>query len=116
LSDREMNDTLMRLGLQGTSLTRITAKGAPEGEEYSGARLRELLELLVKLEDFSTLLRKRGIEFRKYVSQWNEERGSLPSYAVLMDGELHYFHDDDELMAFSAEQTKRLGGEFTLIT
>ncbi|MCK6439374.1 MAG: DNA topoisomerase (ATP-hydrolyzing) subunit B [Planctomycetes bacterium] len=115
LSDKQMNDTLMRLGLSNSKFTRI-ASGKTKAEELEGGKLRELLELLVRLDEFSGLLRKKGIDFNRYLAQWDGKRGSLPSYIVLFEGKAHYFHSDEELIKFSEEQTKKHKGDFALIT
>ena len=116
LSDKQMNDTLMRLGLSGSSLSSIGNNGKSAVKDLSGAKLRELLELLVKLEEYSILVRKKGLDFGRYISQWNKKSGSLPMYVIVLDGEVHYFHSDDELMKFSAQQTKARKGDFVLVT
>jgi len=116
LSDKEMNDSMMRLGSSGASLQRLAKNGEVTGDEVTGPRLRELLELLVKFEDFAAVLRKRGVDFDKYLAQWDHDYGTLPSYLVQIDGKSHWFHDDTALAKFTEAETKRRGGEFNLIT
>jgi DNA gyrase subunit B len=116
ISEREMNDSLMRLGVQGSILT-VLGKGLQaEGEPFVGPRLRELLELCVRLEEAGATLRKRGVDVDKYIAQWDAESGTLPTYLVQWEGKSHWFHDDTALEAFSKAQTLKHGGEFALIT
>lgn len=116
ISEREMNDSLMRLGIQGSKLTMLGKGNQPEGEGFEGPRLRELLELAVRLEETGAILRKRGVDVDKYLAQWDAENGTLPTYLVQWEGKSHWFHDDVSLEAFSKAQTQKHAGEFALIT
>ncbi len=115
ISDREMNATLLRLGLQKVALSRVEESKDSENS-MSGAKLRELLEILVKLEEFASIMAKRGINFLDYLAQWKDDDALLPEYIVRWKDTNHYFYNDRELMAFCAEQTKVEGGDFSLIT
>jgi DNA gyrase subunit B len=116
LSDREMNDTLTRLGVAGCALTRLDKHGKANTDPVTGPKLRELLELLVKFEEFSVLMRKRGVDFDKYLAQWDAETGTLPTHLVQLDGHTHWFHGDAALNTFCEQKTRESSGEFALIT
>lgn len=97
-SDREMNDTLMRMGLEGTSMRvpndmDIDAKG----REFSGTQLRgEIFERLVQLEELSSRISRKGVNPTRYIGQYNPATKTLPSTIVYSEDKANYFHDHEE--------------------
>ncbi|MCC7508464.1 MAG: DNA gyrase subunit B [Planctomycetes bacterium] len=96
-SDREMNDTLMRMGIEGASMRvpkemDIDAKG----RDFNGAQMRsEIFERLIKLEEFAAKLARKGVNPNRYFARFNEAHHSLPTSVVFSEDKAHYFHDHE---------------------
>jgi DNA gyrase subunit B len=68
-----------------------------EGEE-----LKKVVELLNKLEELLTIVRRRGIDFADFLAKRDSTNGHLPRFHVVIDGEDFLLHDvtqRDELLA-----------------
>jgi len=95
LSDREMKMTLLRLGLEGTTLRlnpppKSRKKGA---EELGGAKLEELALLLVDAEELIRSIERRGIPWDAVLAARNKA-GEFPDWAVRLDGAPKLFHSE----------------------
>jgi len=105
-SDREMNDTLMRMGIEGANM-RVPKDmdiGAA-GREFSGAQMRsEIFERLIKLEELAGKISKKGVNPIRFYNQYNSETKSLPTTIIFSEDKARYFHDQDE-----AELNKFIG-------
>jgi DNA gyrase subunit B len=110
-SDREMNDTLMRMGIEGAN-TRVPKDmdiGAA-GREFSGAQMRsELFERLIKLEEMAVKISKKGLNPNRYYAQFNSETKTLPTTVIFSEDKARYFHDhmEPELNKFIGERLKK---------
>ena len=110
-SDREMNDTLMRMGIEG-AVTRVPKDmdiGAA-GREFSGAQMRsEIFERLIKLEEMAVKISKKGLNPNRYYAQFNSETKSLPTTVIFSEDKARYFHDhqEAELNKFIGERLKK---------
>ena len=110
-SDREMNDTLMRMGIEGASM-RVPGDmdiGA-KGREFSGAQMRsELFERMIKLEELASKVARKGINPTRYFANFNAEHKSLPTTVIFSEDKAKYFHDHEEpeLNKFIGERLKK---------
>ena len=108
-SDREMNDTLMRMGIEGTTLRVPKDMGiGAAGREYAGGQLRsEVFERLIRLEELAARISRRGLNPARYLAQYNAAAHSLPTTVILSQEKAHYFHDtqEKELNAFIKERS-----------
>ena len=115
-SDREMNDTLMRMGLEGCTFSIPKDMDiAAKGREYSGGQLRsEVFERLIKVEELAGRVARKGINPQRYYAQFNDKTKTLPTSIVVADGAAKYFHDSEEreLNAFIKEREKQ--GRFVM--
>lgn len=116
-SDREMNDTLMRMGIEGASM-RVPGDmdiGA-KGREFSGAQMRsEIFERLIKLEELAAKIARKAINPTRYFANFNAEHKSLPTTVIFSEDKAKYFHDHEEpeLNKFIGE---RLNKGFEVLT
>lgn len=101
LNEREMRRTLTDLGLEGTTLLVRDADTGKESRRIAGDELRRVVELLGKLEELVTVVRRRGIDFVDFLGQRRD--GRLPTYRVVVEGKDHFFHHDTERDAFLRE-------------
>jgi DNA gyrase subunit B len=110
-SDREMNDTLMRMGIEGASM-RVPSDmdiGA-KGREFSGAQMRsEIFERLIKLEELAGKVARKAINPTRYFANFNAEHKSLPTTVIFSEDKARYFHDHEEpeLNKFIGERLKK---------
>ena len=112
-SDEHLTQILLNLGADGLLLETV------DGTQLLDTKgLRELLERLVKIEEISDKLRRRGVRLSDYLRQRNPETGAFPLYHVIIDAEdddtepeTRYAADDIELQALIAEADKALEPE-----
>jgi DNA gyrase subunit B len=67
------------------------------GRDYSGAQMRsEIFERVIRLEELSGKLAKKGVNATRYYAQFNFEKKSLPTVIIISEDKAHYFHDHSE--------------------
>lgn len=95
LNEQAMRESLMKLGLNGTSLQiRDTSNGSRVINELKGARLRELVTLLDELAEKVRIVERRGLTFEKLMA--NRKGGKLPKYWLVLDGKDTFCHTQKE--------------------
>ncbi|MFQ5862725.1 MAG: DNA topoisomerase (ATP-hydrolyzing) subunit B [Candidatus Brocadiales bacterium] len=95
--DRQLSDALLELGIDGTKMVKEGRK------EVSNQELKQLLGLLVKMEEQAHLLEKKGITLEGFLGKRSPKNLSLPLYMVSLDGEERYFYSDEEYNDFIGE-------------
>ncbi len=110
LSDREMQRTLVDLGVEGTSLVRLA-----DGRRVEGEDLVNLVELVVRMEEHAAALAKRGLALQKLLAAGDGKSWRLPLYRAAVGKEVRYFYSDDEPNQFIEEMRKRTGHEFVVV-
>ncbi len=100
--DLQLNRILISLGTEDMRLRNLA-----DGHEFSTEQLKDILDLLEKLDKFATAVRRHGGEFEQYLAQRGSEGGKLPNYLVkIREGNqesVRYFKDEEAVRAFSAE-------------
>ena len=98
--DVQLNRILISLGAEELKLVNFTDK-----KEIPASQLKEILELLDRLEKSSEAIRRLGGEFEAYLSARSSE-GVLPIYLVVIrtgnEESVEYFHNESELRDFTA--------------
>jgi DNA gyrase subunit B len=115
-SDREMKMTLLKQGVDGTTLRFNPDRkgGRKNAEEITGAKLEELALMLTEAEELVRSIERRGITWDELVTARNKA-GDFPSWAARIDGVQKLFHA--ELQAVTAivtaypEPVARTSGE-----
>ncbi|PWU11912.1 MAG: DNA topoisomerase (ATP-hydrolyzing) subunit B [Verrucomicrobia bacterium] len=99
--DLQLNRILIALGAEEVRLVNLA-----DGKEFTQVQLKEILELLERLEKHNASIRKLGGDFEAYIAA-QTKIGALPIYLVkIRDGnheETKYFHNEDELRGFAKE-------------
>jgi DNA gyrase subunit B len=103
----EMSAELSARGLQSTVL-------AAHGRRLEGERLKELLDVLEKLEAALQILERRGIPVAVFAQFANAE-GQLPTWHVRAAGKDHWFHSAEGVDAFREAESRRLGKELVVL-
>ena len=98
LDERQMRETLLNLGLDGTTLqVRDPASIAATPQtlaEHTGAKLRELAETLDLLADNIHIVERRGIGFPELMA--HRKAGRWPTHWLLVDGRNIFCHSAQE--------------------
>ncbi len=99
----EMNTELLDRGLDGTKLHLLPPEGsADQATLLEGERLKTLMLLLDDLENYLTIVERRGINIATLISHIKE--GKLPTYHVLLGSQERWFHTHPEVDQFRDEQ------------
>ena len=97
--DAQLNKILVSLGTEDVRLRNLA-----DGHEFSTEQLRDILDLLEKLDKFASAIRRHGGDFEQYLLQ-RDSAGKLPTYLVkVRDGNqeaVHYFTEENAVRAFS---------------
>ncbi len=100
--DVQLNKILISLAIEDVRLRNVA-----DGKEFSSTQLKEILDLLERLDKFSEAIRRHGGDFESYLSARDLESEKLPTYLVkIRDGNtetVHYFHDEVEVRGFHLE-------------
>ena len=96
-TEKEMNELILDLGLDGVKLTKLAGK-----KTYSAAQLKEIMQLLVEAEHTCEILKRRNIDMNDLLSQYDSKTKRFPKYTVKIKGKVEYVFDDKDL----AELTK----------
>ncbi len=92
-SVEEMNDSLLKLGRDGTRLE-VTGRVA----QIEGEDLQRLLKPLERLEQLRASLKRKGVHFEDYIKL--EEEGLFPEWHVVVGNEEAFFFNEEEADAF----------------
>ena len=102
-SEDQLNRMLIELGTEDASLVRLK-----DDKQFTQKQLIEILETLVELDKMVRSIERRGPKFEQYIEARSPKSGDLPRYLVkIKEGNnetYHFFHNDKELAAFTAEQ------------
>jgi DNA gyrase subunit B len=99
LNERAMRQTLTALGLEGASLVVRDADTGTEQRRLSGEELKRVVDLLNKLEELVTVVRRRGIDFADFLAR-RDAHGRLPLYRTVVEGEERFHHSSDDRDAY----------------
>lgn len=100
--DAQLTRILISLGAEDVKLVHLKNK-----KTFSETQLKEILELLERLNKHSNAIRRHGGDFETYLAECDQKTGRLPAYlAKIRDGNeesVQYFHDEEELKDFAAK-------------
>ena len=91
-TEEQMNDLLLELGSEGSTLIRLKDK-----QKIVDKKLLELLKLLVSLDKMAVGVEKRGVQLSKYIGLIDKKTKKLPIYRVKVEGEDQFLYNDEEL-------------------
>jgi DNA gyrase subunit B len=100
--DVQLNKILIQLASGEVRLRNLA-----DGKELGAKQLEEILELLVSLDKFANAIRRHGGDFGDYLEHRHPKTHELPRHLVKVrdgnDETVHYFHTEEELGKFGAE-------------
>ncbi|MDD5004948.1 MAG: DNA topoisomerase (ATP-hydrolyzing) subunit B [Candidatus Omnitrophica bacterium] len=91
-TEEQMNDLLLDLGTEGLRLVRLKPK-----QEYTGKQFKEILALLIELNKLKSILEKRGVNFKEFLTLRHPKTKKLPIYQVKVEEETHFVYSESEL-------------------
>jgi len=98
LDERQMRKTLLDLGLDGTELQvrslKKKSKSVDVVRSFSGAKLRDLVNLLDELNDMIHITERRGLDFRQMVADRRD--GRLPTHWIVINGRNIFCHSAEQ--------------------
>ena len=98
--DAQLTKILISLGAEEVKLIHLKNEKA-----FSETQLKEILELLERLNKHSNAIQRLGGDFESYLEARDPKDGRLPIYLIkIRDGNtesVEYFHDENELQAFA---------------
>ncbi len=102
--DAQLNRILISLSLEDVKLRKKS-----EERELTKHQLREVIELLERLDKLANAVTRHGGDFEKFLSLRNPASGDLPSYLLkIRDGNtdyVEYFMQDEDLRRFAEENS-----------
>lgn len=100
--DLQLNKILISLAIEDVRLRKTS-----DGKEFSADQLREILDLLERLDKYSDAMRRHGGDFESYLTARDTASGKLPSHLVkVRDGNnesVHYFANEEGVHEFHLE-------------
>ncbi len=110
VNDRMMKQIYADRGLEGTSLIIRDADTGKEVRRHTGDDLKRIVEMLNRLEELLTVVRRRGIDFAEFLEK-RDAQGHLPHFRMVVEGVEHYFHSQADRDKFLDAQELHVADE-----
>ena len=108
-TETEMKEFLIDQGIGGMEVEVVKEK-----KKIQEKKLKEILELLIRLEKLTSAIERRGVKFGKYLEMRQTKTGKLPVYRIKIEEEYQYLYSDDELAKVRAKKGKGKAKEIEL--
>ncbi len=108
LDERQMRLSLTNMGLEGTKLAirDTSGKKLKVLQEFSGAKLREVIDMLEQLAEKLHIIERRGLSLQTLLD--NRKQGKLPTHWIVLNGRDLYCHSQGEYEKFLTRHADRL--------
>lgn len=97
-TEQEMKTFLIEQGTEGINVKQVNGN-----KEITSKKLKDISDLLVKLEKLSRAIERRGVRLGAYLNLRQTKTQKLPIYKVNVEGEDIYVYSDDELAKIKAK-------------
>jgi DNA gyrase subunit B len=91
-TEEEMTELILDLGIEGLKFTKI--KGS---QQYNSPQFKDILGSLTELEHLINVLHRRGVDFKEYISLFDEKTRRLPLYMIKVEGETVFVNSEKDL-------------------
>jgi len=108
-NDAKMRETLLRIGLDKTTLHLRNQK-----RDLTGEDLEKLAAIVARIEEHERTIRKRGIDFEGYCRAMADAGGRAPAYRVIDGGQEKFFADHEQYNEYRAARERELGRELNV--
>ena len=98
-TEDQMNTLLLDLGREGLKLMSLKDKDAHTDNQF-----KDILEVLVELEEYNRILEKKGVKFTEYLAFRHPKTKKLAIYRVKVDEKTHFVYNDHELSKIVGEE------------
>ncbi len=98
-TEDQMNTLLLDLGREGLKLMRLKDKDA-----YTDNQFKDILAVLVELEEYNRILEKKGVKFTEYLASMHQKTKKLAIYRVKVEGKTQFVYNDHELSKIMGEE------------
>ncbi|MDN3512952.1 MAG: DNA topoisomerase (ATP-hydrolyzing) subunit B [Candidatus Brocadia sp.] len=109
--DRELQKKLITLGSEGT----VMEIDSDRKGNIENSKLGKLLQLLVLMEEYAKMIRKKGISLDKFLELRHQKSGNLPLYKVSYKGETCYIYSEEDMEKFIKEKQQEEGRELEIL-
>ncbi|HEX7897126.1 MAG TPA: DNA topoisomerase (ATP-hydrolyzing) subunit B [Planctomycetota bacterium] len=103
-NEKDMMRLFVDLGIDGTSLDGPSKKVA-------GADLRKLIEAVLRVEEATPFVQRKGLSLEKYLQQIDATAGRLPVYRAHRGGRDFWFYSQESLDQWIESEEKAAGKE-----
>ncbi|MCD6459491.1 DNA topoisomerase (ATP-hydrolyzing) subunit B [bacterium] len=110
-NDKEMDSYLLDLGMSDVQVIDRETK-----KIYKDAALEDIINLLVRLESYAHMLRRKNIEFSAFIKLYNKELDLLPVYQVKIADEINYCYTSAELKDYIEQEEQKINGYLETVT
>ena len=100
-TEREMKAFLVDRGVEGLSVEQVKGK-----KTITPAKMKELMDLLLRLDRLSTAIDRRGVKFSTYLKMREPKTQKLPLFRVAVEGGYKYLYSDEELAQMRIKEEK----------
>ncbi|MCE9582345.1 MAG: DNA topoisomerase (ATP-hydrolyzing) subunit B [Planctomycetes bacterium] len=107
-SEKEMDQTLLALGVDGAKFRRSS-----DAREWVGGDLKDLITRLMKIEDLARGLARRAVELESYLGMRTTE-GKLPIYRVVYKGRDEFLQSEEDLNQWIRDKREEIGKELVV--
>ena len=98
-TEGQMNSMLIELGSEGLKVIRANDK-----HTFTETQLKDILDIVIELEDLTDGLGKKGVDIAKYLTLRHTKTKKLPLFRVKVEGKDHFVYNDDELAKLVKEE------------
>ena len=81
---------------------------------FDDEKMKELLDILVVIEEYSEIINKKGIVFSEYLNK-RDDNGLFPMYRTDLKGDLNFFNSDNELNEFISGKQKEFNNNLEIL-
>lgn len=97
-TEEDMSAIILDMGTEGLKFTYLKNK-----KTFTAAQFKEILSILVALERNIKIMYRRGLDFERYLSHYNQKKKCMPLYIVRNQGKESYVYNDEELAEITKE-------------
>lgn len=95
-SEKEMDEHLLKMGTSDILISPSKSK-----ESFSSSKLKELIDIILQVEDLISSVERKGIPFREFLDYRKD--GKFPIFQVKIGDDLRYIYSEEELVSLKNE-------------
>lgn len=108
--EKSLKNMFLKMSFEDT----VLETGNEEIGTFEKKRMKELLDTLVKIEEYAELINKKDIMFGEYLGKRNDT-GAFPMYKTDFRDNVKFFFNDEQLNEFISSQQQDVKGGLEII-